>query len=389
MKACTASVIHGDPISAGHELGHEMIANLGQAPDLVLLFAPAEIYDPASMLAALRETLGPGARIAGCTSFAEIDQHGAKTHSVTAMGMCLFEVEAELFFAELSGDDLQSGRELGQQIAQFEPKLLLLFPDGVRADPPKLVRGIQELAGVDFPIVGGCAGENAHLLRQTWQFIDDRAMSGGAVAIGLRGPLTIQTSSGSGFEPLGRERVCTRVEDDKLVLEIDGEPAVEMYRQLLGEEIVDNPSAGVTYPLAVLTSADPGGARWEERPHVIRVVRSFDDRGGLECGGDIREGAKVRITRGSREALVAGATQACERALAELPDPQLALIFNCAGRKMIFGPRHYRDEIDAVYARLPRGVARAGFYTYGELSPVHGEAMYHNETFTILLLGHA
>ncbi|MCA9701228.1 MAG: FIST C-terminal domain-containing protein, partial [Myxococcales bacterium] len=303
------------------------------------------------------------------------------------------KVGVEVVAAELGGDpgvmpsaedNLAAGRSLGEQLRAFDPKLVMLFADGVCSMPPELVRGLQETAGSGFPVVGGCASEREHVLVGTAQFIDDRVLSRAVVAVAFRGPLRLQSAAGAGFQSLGRERTCTSVEG-KYMLEIDGRPAVEMYQQLLEIESIDDPVLGVLHPLAMVSSSADGDS-WNQHEQVIRVVQKFDERGALLCGGDIHEGALVRITRATREDLLAGAVATCERALARLPEPEAAFIFNCAARKMILGPRHYRAEIDAVFELLPANLPRVGFYTYGELAPVGGRAMYHNATFTIVLM---
>ena len=96
MRARSVSIVHDDPHAAGRDVALELVEALGAKPDLVMLFMPTELYDHQAVIAALRAAIGPGARIAGCTSMAEIGQVGALTGSVTAMGMCLDKVGVEV-----------------------------------------------------------------------------------------------------------------------------------------------------------------------------------------------------------------------------------------------------------------------------------------------------
>ncbi|MCA9682412.1 MAG: FIST C-terminal domain-containing protein [Myxococcales bacterium] len=381
---------------AGREVAQELLDALERRPDLVLLFAPTEVYDHQALLEELRASLGPDVRIAGCTSTAEIGQNGALLGSVTAMGLSLQgdgdSIDVEVFSAQIDdvpdafpGEDesFRLGRALGEQLSSFGPRLVMLFPDGVFSMPAEVIRGLQQAAGVDFPIVGGCAGEREFKMSHTAQFVGDRVLSRGAVAVGFRGPLRIQCAAGTGFQPLGRERICTKVEG-KFVVEIDGEPALEMYRQLLGDE-VEQPAFGIAHPLAMLPP-DASGDSWSTQGFVIRAVQRADERGALQCGGVVHEGARVRITRATREQLLAGAVETWDRALAKSPNPELAFFYSCAGRKMILGPRHFHAEMERVLAGLPDELPRIGFYTYGELAPLGGAAMHHDETFTVVLM---
>ena len=390
MRAFTTSIVHEDPAVAGREVALELREHLGGQPDLVLLFATMT-YEPAALLGALRDNLAADVKVAGCSSCGEINSEEGLSGSVTAMGLRLDRVEVELFKVDALGEDqVAAGRELGRELAAFKPDLLMLFPDGVRSNPPHIIRGIQEVTGDGYPIIGGAAGEPVHEQLRTLQYIGDQALSGGLVAVALRGPLALSTATGTGFQAIGKQRVCTKVEDEKIILEIDGKPAIDVYTELLGEEILDNPIAGVIYPLAVSTRRASTYGESEQQRVVIRVVQEFDrERGALKCGGDVSEGTIVRVARAAKEDLIAGAVAAIDEALERLPAPALALFFNCAGRKIILGPRYYKDEIAAVYRRLGAELPKVGFYTYGEVAPIDGRVRYHNETFTVALLGEA
>jgi hypothetical protein len=55
------------------------------------------------------------------------------------------------------------------------------------------------------------------------------------------------------------------------------------------------------------------------------------------------------------------------------------------GRKLVLGSR-YKEEIRRAFARIGGAVPKVGFYTYGEISPVGGVTMFHDQTFTVALL---
>ena len=58
--------------------------------------------------------------------------------------------------------------------------------------------------------------------------------------------------------------------------------------------------------------------------------------------------------------------------------------FSCFSRKQVLGPR-YKEECAAAFARLPPGLPKLGFYTFGELSPYDGATTHHESTFTVAL----
>lgn len=143
---------------------------------------------------------------------------------------------------------------------------------------------------------------------------------------------------------------------------------------------------GIQFPLLLVFDVAGSHMTSDDRVHVVRVVRSLDEeKGGLLLGGEVAVGMQVRLTRTVKDDLLRGAVEAVEEACKKVPRPDVAFIFGCAGRKLLLGP-HYQQEMAGAFARLGREVPKVGFYTYGELSPVHNVTIYHDETFTIALV---
>lgn len=388
MYAATASIVHEDSYQAGREAVEELLDEMASTPDLVMLFATSE-HEPQRVMDGIWSQLPDGVRLIGCSSFAEIGGEDAMTGSVTVMGIVFGPVLWGLYqIDEVGASSTEAGRKLGRMIADLQPRVVIAFPDGLVANSMKFVNGMQSVLGSSCPIVGGLASEALNF-EHTYQFLDRRAFSGGAVALALGGPITVVTSAGSGFQPVGVVRTCTEVVDDKFVHSLDGESALELYKAFLGDDVLGRPNIGLEFPLAVISGAGGDFMASDERSQVIRAVRQLDEqRGALVCAGDIYQGAKVRMTRATKNDLITAAASATERASRELPDASLCLLFNCAGRKIILGAK-YQKEIESAFAVLDSQIPRIGFYTYGEIAPVDGANMYHDETFTLVLLGMA
>lgn len=384
LHAHTASITHDDPWAAGRDLAAELLEGLGAQPDVVLLFS-AFAYDPRRLLDGLYSRLAPSVQLVGCTTFGEISGQEALSGSATAMGLRAAEGQVRSLRATRDrGDSFAIGRDLGEQARDFGAALVILLVDGIHLNSTPVLAGAQSVLGRDFPIVGGVAADDAQFAR-TFEFHGRDVLEGGAVALALRGPLRLATLAHGGWQPIGATRRATRVEDDKLLLELDGTPALNLYREYLGEHGRDLGNAGVEFPLGIVGL--PGHPRRSDDDILlVRAVQRPDpERGGLRCSGDIPEGALVRMTRASKDDLIRGAGQATADLHRRLPDARLALFFDCAGRKMVLGAR-YKDEIAAAFAALPPELPRLGFYTYGELSPVDGQTMHHDETFTAILI---
>ncbi|MRG96230.1 FIST signal transduction protein [Polyangium spumosum] len=384
MRAATASIVHEDAERAGREVIAELLDELGGKPDLVLVFASAR-YEPEALLRGIWSRLPEGVELAGCSSCAEIGAEEALSGSVTVMGIQLGSVScATLVVEHIQGRSREAGRELGERARSFEPGLLIVLPDGIGTNGAQLLEGLQEVVGRRFPIVGGVAADELRFQR-TWELRGREVLHGGAVAVALKGDISFFSAAKGGWQPVGAARTCTRVENGTLLLELDGRPALGIYKDFLGERAANLETAGIEFPLGVVGGMPGDYQMSDEQILVVRAVQGVDEaRQGLLLSGEIQEGARVRLTRGTKEDLIQSAAGAVEEATRALPGASLALFFDCAGRKVVLGPR-YKDEVEAAFARLG-DVPRIGFYTYGELSPVQGVTLHHDETFTMMLL---
>lgn len=378
IRAATASILHEDSLSAGREAVAELLDRLGQQPDLVLAFASAA-YDPEAVLSGLYSRLDARVPLVGCSSYAEINSDEALSKSVTVMGLVLEGVEIRTYRAAVEdGDSRALGRRLGAEIAAFGPDLVITFPDGVRVNSTPYLLGLQEHLGDRFPIVGGVAADMATFTK-TWELHHRDALTGHAVAVALKGKFEIAAIAKSGFHPIGVARRATRVEGAKAVIELDGQPALGLYKDYLGLAGADLQTAGLEFPLGIAGSSDTADP-------IVRAVQGVDEaRSALLCSGDVPEGAYVCMMRGTRDDLIQGATAAVDAALKQVPAPSVALFFDCMGRKLVLGAR-YKEELGPVMAKLGPDVPKIGFYTYGELALAEGVSRHHDETFTMVLL---
>lgn len=384
LSATTASITHDDAFEAGRDLAAELLDGLGARPDVVLLFA-SSTYDPDRLLAGLHRRLDPAVRLVGCTGFAEINSDEALAGSVTALALRSDDLEAHALCATLAaGDSVAVGRALGRQAWACDASALLLLVDGVHLDSAAVLAGAQSVLGPDFPIAGGVAADDARFAR-TRQFCGRDVHEGAAVALALTGPLRLVGAASGGWEPIGATRRCTRVEGGRLLLELDGQPALNLYREYLGTRENNLGTAGIEFPLGIVGLPD---APWrgDEAVQLVRAVYDVDvARGGLYCNRDIPADAEVRMLRATKDDLIRGAGDVADELRRRLPGGRVALVFDCFARKVVLGAR-YKEEIAAAHARLPADLARVGFYTYGEIAPIAGRSVHHDATFTAVVL---
>jgi hypothetical protein len=104
---------------------------------------------------------------------------------------------------------------------------------------------------------------------------------------------------------------------------------------------------------------------------LIRTILSVDESSGsLILAGDVTEHGYMRLMHASTDSLVDGAEKAAELTGIYSGDGNtLALLISCVGRKLVMGAR-VEDEIEAVAEVLGSNATLAGFYSYGEISPL-------------------
>jgi hypothetical protein len=385
LKAATSSVVHDDAFTAGKEVILELLSELGRAPDLVLLFVSSR-YDVPRVLDGVHSRLPEGTPLVGCSAFAEIDAEAALTASVTAMGLVLDNMELRTFeVAGRGADSFTRGLEAGEALRDFAPALIITFPDVLELNATRFLLGLQETVGKTIPIVGGASADDG-AFRETHQIHGRRVMSGGAVGVALKGPIKLATAAKSGYTPIGATHTSTRVENGNVVLEIDKRPALDLYRDYLRERTSEMPAVSIEFPIGVVGGILGTQRQSDDSLLLVRAIFKTDEaRGALILGGDIPEGAELRVTRATKQDVIRGAEEATDAALKVMPDPDLALIFSCMSRKTVLGLR-FKDECHASFKRLPKDLPKAGFYTFGELSPVQGVTMHHESTYTIVLM---
>jgi hypothetical protein len=211
--------------------------------------------------------------------------------------------------------------------------------------------------------------------------LDGPAPSEQIVAIGLYGArLQVGFGSRGGWEPFGVERTITRAVGNVLY-ELDGEPALDLYKRYLDDHAAGLPASGLLFPLTIrsTTSGEP----------VVRTILAVDEQArSLTFAGDLPVGHRARLMRASLDRLVAGASEAASVSLADASAPvSLALLVSCVGRKLVLKQR-VEEEIEGVREVLGPEATIAGFYSYGELAPFKASrpCELHNQTMTITTL---
>lgn len=352
---------------------------------LVLAFAGPGVPDHRRALAELRRAY-PRSCLFGCSTAGTIlDERIADD----ALGVAVARFETaglRTAQAELAGPggSRRAGEIVGEALRGDDLRAVLLLSDGLAVNGSELAAGIGSRLGGDIPVMGGLAADGDRF-ESTWVIADGRPRPGLASAVGLYGD-SVRLGHGSrgGWDKFGPERLVTRSEGNVLY-ELDGRPALQLYRDYLGRRADGLPATGLLFPLAVRGRGD------DEAPLVRTIVAVDEDRQSLTFAGDVPQGALAQLMRARLDRLVDGSEQAAIAAAAMHPDEDslLALTISCVGRRLVLRELS-EEEVEVALAVLPPGSRQLGFYAYGELAPGGGGwCDLHNQTMTIATISEA
>ena len=351
-------------------------------PHLVLYFAAPGTLDDGQRFADLKAEY-PGAKLLGCTTGGEIVD--VDVHDGTVIATAIEFAHTEI---KSSSDKVAPGRssfEIGKRVAAGLPhkglRGMFLLSDGTNVNGTELVAGVQNVHGRDVALTGGLAGDGASF-RTTMVGLDANPQPGNVVAVGFYGDrIRIGAGSVGGWDAVGPARKVTRA-DGNTLFDLDGEPALDLYKQYLGAEAANLPASALLFPLRIHPWGKPEAA-------LVRTVVGVDEaRKAMIFAGTIPEGHTAQVMLGHFDNLIAGAGRAATKAAQ--PEARLAVLVSCIGRKLLLGQRIH-EEVEAVRDVLGPATHLTGFYSYGEVSPheVTGSAELHNQTMTITTLSEA
>ena len=353
---------------------------------LIIAFGASRFATDHAPFAELRRAL-PNARVLGCSTAGEIHGTKVRDESISAAIIRFEHTSLALASARLerAHDSLEAGRSIGATLDRPDLRCVFILSNGTGpgVNGSELVKGINETLHGRAMVTGGLAGDGSRF-ESTWVLQGDELRSDTVAAVGLYGDrIRFGHGSQGGWDIFGPERVVTRARGNVLY-ELDGRPALQLYKKYLGERANGLPSTGLLFPLALRSDRDTDR-------RLVRTILAVDEtEQSLTFAGDIPEGALAQLMRANFDRLVEGASGAA----ASLRDsssggPALSIAISCVGRRLVLGQR-VEEETEAVLETLAPSTTQIGFYSYGELSPYSdGTCDLHNQTMTLTTLSEA
>ena len=354
---------------------------LGTQAQLVLLFGSPACLKRTAWQEDI-ERAYPKAHRLGCSTAGEI--YGIEVTDETLVATAIAFERTRLHGTSLEVNEASESYQAGERLANSLPHEslvhVLVISDGQNVNGSALVAGLTENLPAGVTLTGGLAGDGDRF--QETLVIWDAPPSPNTIAVlGLYGDrIKIGFGSLGGWDAFGPERVVTR-STDNILYELDGQPALALYKKYLGEHAQELPASGLLFPLSLRTS---------EGESVVRTILGVNEaEQSLTFAGDLPRGGHVQLMKANFDRLIDGAVGAAQTSFEAIGNhsPELALLISCVGRKLVLKQR-IEEEVEGVQDVLGQATVLAGFYSYGEISPFNPSARceLHNQTMTITTL---
>ncbi len=391
IKAGVGRSNNPDAVKAGAEACEQALSQADNKADLIVVFSTVA-NDQKKMLSGVR-SVSKQIPLVGCSDSGEITGEGPVSKHVAVMALSSDTINFTIGVGEgTDKDSHKAGAIAAEEVkkkAKGDISLFTMLLDGLAENGAAAVRGVQEVFGRNFPIMGGSAGDD-FLFKKTYEYCNDQVLTNAVVGVGLSGKFSFGVGVRHGWEPIGLPMKITKAKGAKLI-EVNNRPALSIYEDYFGkkaEELIKEPIARMayTYPLGMSVKGSP--------ELLIRDVVIANEKGEITCAAEIPEGSEIRLMLGDPDKAIQSAKEAAEGALSQLKGvkPKVVFVFDCMARNKLLGAR-IGEEIAAIQNVLGKEVPLIGFYTYGEQAPLGGVlgpecfSVFHNETMALLVLG--
>jgi hypothetical protein len=363
---------------------HQLASLAALDPQLVLVFGYTEHFADPQLVQCLMAHF-PNAQRVGCSTAGEISPAGVINHATVVTAIRFDSVSFTVATADLESMEksFEAGANLAKQLSKPDVGAVMVLGQGVSINGSAMIEGMVSELGTSMPITGGLAGDDAAFVK-TYVLSNEGVSTSQIVGIGFTGEkLVFSHGSFGGWKPFGPTRKVTRCVGNVLY-ELDGEPALNVYKRYLGDYAKDLPGSGLLFPFEMLSDAR------ESLGQIRTILGVNEEDGSLVLAGVINPDGFLRLMHAHTNDLVDGAETAANATISNAPDcdgQALGLLVSCVGRKLVMGGR-VDEEVEAVQDILGENTVLCGFYSNGEICPGYQleACSLHNQTMTITYL---
>lgn len=349
-------------------------------PQLCLLFGSRPVVENTKEYYSKLRSIFPDAEIATITTAGNILDEYLLDETIIATAVQFEKTAIKTKLFELNKTD---DKNLGIEVANYFKgeglaNILIFSCSGINAG--NILLGINSVLKGSVPVSGGVAGDDLRF-EKTLVGLNEQLSSNFLLGIGMYGSSLIAAhGSKGGWDTFGLRRKVTKSEGN-ILYEIDEKPALQLYKEYLGDKAKELPGSALLFPFAII---DP-----ETKEQIVRGVQNVDEEtNSLILYGDVKEGDTLQLMRCDFDRVIHGAgDSAKETFLKNDKTPELAILISCVARRIVLGELT-EEELSEAKRVLGANTSICGFYSYSELSPVVGDnaCHLHNQTMTITTL---
>ncbi|TYA69799.1 FIST signal transduction protein [Seonamhaeicola marinus] len=357
----------------------ESLSTIDIKPNLCILFISPHFTRKNEVLDFLNKSF-PDAIFIGCSTAGEISGVTVKDETVSLTAIEFEKTQLKKVSVKVQDKEcsFKAGKTIASKLKKDNLKHVIVLSDGLNVNGAELVSGLKSKIP-DVSITGGLAADGADF-NETFVIDNEGLFDKTIVGLGLYGEsLKVGFSSKGGWDSFGIERLVTKSKDNVLY-ELDGQPALKIYKSYLGEEAKNLPGSGLLFPLSMRTLG-------REEPLVRSILNVDEDDQSLTFAGNIPEGSYVRLMKANADRLIDGAKDSAESALKSAKKAQLAILISCVGRRLVL-KQLVEEEVEVIRETIGDIPNITGFYSYGEIAPFQefSPCELHNQTMTITTL---
>ena len=379
MSALAVGTVFGSSHSEDPRTAmEEIMRQIGDDPLAGLLIFCSHRYDREALARAINLN-SEGVPVIGCTSSGELTEAGYDQDSLTCIGFprsafhfvshCFDDVEnfdavsAREAIRALAAIADRDSRQLGEKINH----VALFLVDGLSHREELLTMTIQDALG-DIPLIGGSSGDGL-AFRETAIFDGGRFHQRAGVVAILSSARPMHVFKSQHYQPGASKMVVTgAISQDRIVTEINAEPAAAEYLRLAGHA---GEALGVEFYAAHPPMVRAGGE------YHVRSIQSANPDGSLSFYCAIDEG--IVLTIGEPLDRIACMEKLFAKIRDQIGSVDRILAFDCVLNRIDAEQRQISRDVSKLYSEH----RVVGFNTYGE----QYHALHVNQTFSGLAIG--
>lgn len=383
--AASAISGHFDTRTAGMEIADRLRDALGEACDLIMLFASyhhVAAYSEAAI--SIRQTLNPKVML-GVTAEAVLggEEELEGKAGMSALGLSLPGAQLHSFMSDpVDPIRISQPQTIPERIGLTpDHRVTLFMADPFSTPITRLLPAMSECGGTQaVPIAGGMASGASQPGYNRVQCNDVVSPQGG-VGVTLSGEVQIDFIVSQGCRPIGKPLVVTKAEKN-ILLELGGQKALQVLKDM-AESLPQQDKELLRHGLLIGTVINEYKDHFGRGDFLVRSILGYDQkRGGILTGefGNVGKTIQFHV----RDAKTASEDLQLLLDAQQLEKPPFgALLFTCNGRgQRLFGvPNH---DLSIIHERLGH-VPTAGFLCAGEIGPIGDQSFLHGHTASLVV----